>query len=93
MNLVGFLKNIIHELSRKNMLIEGLINDIFKEKLECGCFGYDCCIGFTQLASHNKSIKKGLYFDDNGNLMIGTYQQAKNLRAGEPDTGTYILLD
>ena len=90
MNLSGFLKNIVHEVSRKNMLIEGLINDIFKEKLECGCFGYDCCIGFTQLASHNKAIKKGLYFADNGDLYFGTIEQAKAVRAGDPNTGTKL---
>lgn len=90
MNLVGFLKNIVHEVSRKNMLIEGLINDIFKEKLECGCFGYDCCIGYLQLPSHVKTLKKGFYMDDAGDLYFGTIDQAKAIRAGEPNTGTKI---
>lgn len=90
MNLIGFLKNIAYELSRKNMLIEEKINDIFKAKLECGCFGYDCCTGFTQLASHNKSINKGFYFADNGDLYFGTHEQAKAVRAGKPNTGTKI---
>lgn len=90
MNLSGFLKNIVHQVSQKNMLIEGLINDIFKEKIECGCFGYDCCVGFTQLASHDKSIKKGFYFDDAGDLYLGTHSQAKDIREGKPNTGTKI---
>ncbi len=90
MNILGFLKNIANEVSKKNMAIEDAINKIFKEKLECGCFGYDCCLGYLQLPSHIKSIKKGFYYDDLGDLYIGTIEQVKAVRAGEPNTGTKI---
>lgn len=90
MNILGFLKNIANEVSKKNIAIEEMINNIFKAKLECGCFGYDCCVGYLQLPSHNKTLKKGFYMTDNGDLYFGTLAQAKAVRAGEPNTGTKI---
>lgn len=90
MNILGFLKNISHEVSRKNMLIEDAINNVFKEKLECGCFGYDCCIGYLQLPSHNSAIKKGFYLDDAGDLYFGTIDQVRVLRDTGVNTGTKL---
>lgn len=90
MDLVGLFKNAATYISKKGNRLEDAVNDMFKAKLKCGCFGYDCCIGYTQMASHKSDIKKGFYFDDAGDLYFGTYDQAKALREGEPNTGIKI---
>lgn len=95
MNILGFFKNVAYEIGRKNEDVAKSVDDVFKAKMDCGCFAYDCCDGIVQLPQSEKNRKAGLpnkamYLADNGDLYFGTVAQARTYRKTGVNGGTKL---